>query len=419
MKVMWASMENLESPFCEYLPEQAAKEWSTASKVTATNYTYTVPQKWWPIFNGVLYETDMTGLVPEGSYTYRYFVDNELFWDCWCFGRAHQLRCCFVGSEDGIQQIKPFATVLNLLSTLRRCRTTQTVVRSRCFWQVNKTLYYKLFEHCIYIIFSRTDHGTFEFFGFAIIRKMVELMPSLEFEHTMLGGDLSYAGLSSAMPLLNIDKSDEFEHIWDLLAIQNQPVAAVKPWMVALGNHESFYNWTALTNRYRMPQSTNPDVKSNGNFWFSYDYGNVHWIGISSEHSLDAGSEQLTFFEADLMAANANRANVPWIMVVLHKPLYCSDDSTPSGYADKLEALCIKYDVDMTLTGHMHAYERVHPVASGAVTVYPVKGHTHEDRLHDVYYSTGKGPVHVVQGNSGAMQFERWAQPAPAWSAVR
>lgn len=110
------------------------------------------------------------------------------------------------------------------------------------------------------------DHGTFEFLGFAIIRKMValrdpnpgaavttdadpvsRLLAKIDssythtynqpfvFEHTMLGGDLSYAGLSSAMPLLNIDKEDEFERIWDLLGIQNQPIAATAPWMIAVG----------------------------------------------------------------------------------------------------------------------------------------------------------------------------------------
>ena len=36
-----------------------------------------------------------------------------------------------------------------------------------------------------------------------------------------------------------------------------------------------------------------------------------------------------------------------------------------------------------------------------------------------MYHSTGYGPVHVVQGNSGAMQFEQWVQPQPTYSAVR
>lgn len=33
---------------------------------------------------------------------------------------------------------------------------------------------------------------------------------------------------------------------------------------------------------------------------------------------------QLAWLEADLKAANANRANVPWILLTSHYPLYCS-----------------------------------------------------------------------------------------------
>ena len=68
------------------------------------------------------------------------------------------------------------------------------------------------------------DHGTFELFGFKTIDKLVELYNSgreddrYEFVH--VAGDLSYAGLSAPFNPLNISKEDEFEHIWDLLAIQ-------------------------------------------------------------------------------------------------------------------------------------------------------------------------------------------------------
>ena len=37
-----------------------------------------------------------------------------------------------------------------------------------------------------------------------------------------------------------------------------------------------------------------------------------------------AAKPQLDWLEADLMAANANRANVPWILLTSHYPLYCS-----------------------------------------------------------------------------------------------
>jgi len=229
----------------------------------------------------------------------------------------------------------------------------------------------------------------------------------------MVVGDLFYAGLSSAMPRLNISKEDEFEHVWDLWAIQNQPIAATRPWMVGPGNHERFYNWTALTNRYKMP-----DKNSNGNgvFWYAYEYGNSYWISVDSEEDLYEGAPQRIWLENTLQYAVANRARVPWIVVTIHKPIYSSDDGSPS-YRDRMEPLMLKYDVDITFVGHMHCYDRVHPSDNYVPTVLPVKGGG--NGLEDVYYSLGKGPVHVVQGNTGAMQVEQWIQPQPAWSAVR
>ena len=123
----------------------------------------------------------------------------------------------------------------------------------------------------------------------------------------MYAGDLAYAGLSSSMPRLNISKEDEFEHIWDLWGIQNQPVAATRPFMVGMGNHERFYDYAAVQNRYKMPAETSGE---NGDFWYSYNYGNVHWISISSEEDVDPDSPQIAFLKQDLENAVANRVRV-------------------------------------------------------------------------------------------------------------
>ena len=131
--------------------------------------------------------------------------------------------------------------------------------------------------------------------------------------------------------------------------------------MVGNGNHERFYDWAGYTNRYHMPYG-----KSGGSadgFWYSYEYGNVHWVSISSEHSLDDGSEQKNWLVQDLKkASGGNRLTVPWIVVSVHKPLYCSDKGTPQGYRELLEPLMLENDVDLVISGHMHAYERIHPV---------------------------------------------------------
>ena len=164
MKVMWASMENLESPFCEYIPA-TSNDWSAAKSVVASNYTYRVTQKWWPIFTGVLYETDMVNLTPATKYRYR------------------------VGGWD----------------------TANSTTRYSAEFEFTAAPVSDSPNRATKVAFI-ADHGTFELLGFGVIRKMVELQPELNFELVMVGGDLSYAGLSSAMPALNIDKEDEVQY---------------------------------------------------------------------------------------------------------------------------------------------------------------------------------------------------------------
>ena len=74
-------------------------------------------------------------------------------------------------------------------------------------------------------------------------------------------------------------------------------------------------------------------------FWFSMDYGRVHFTFMSTEHPYAPGSPQYEFLQQDLAAANANRANVPWIVLTgwaddkltglltccSHRPMYSSD----------------------------------------------------------------------------------------------
>jgi hypothetical protein len=367
MKVMWNTMENLEEPYVEY-KAVSATEWMTAS---ATNSTYEVTQKWWPTFTGVIYLSKMTALVPSTEYVYR------------------------VKGFDSANQTERASADFNFMAAPVVDANRPTTVA------------------------TLADQGTFMLLGFAVQEKLFQLQDSLKIDFATVVGDLSYAGLSTDMPRLNISKEDEFEHVWDLWGIQSQPVAATRPWMLTNGNHERFYDYAAFRNRFSMPYELSGG--SPDNFWYSYDYGNVHWISISSEHDLDDGSVQKEWLRADLAAAASaeRRAQVPWIVLALHKPLYCSADNWGTSYADLLEPLCLQYGVDLTITGHMHIYERVHPLENGVVTCYPQTTHSLAEGKVDTYRSCNKGPVHVVQGNTGGMQFESFEQPAPAWSAVR
>jgi hypothetical protein len=162
--------------------------------------------------------------------------------------------------------------------------------------------------------------------------------------------------------------------------------------------------------------------EGNHNAWFSYDYGNVHMISISTEECFESTCPQMVWVENDMKKAYENRDNVPWIVLSMHRPMYCSDTGTTwdNAFQNAMEPLVLKYDVDLVLQGHVHAYERIHPSVNGDVTVYPKHTYSKENnKFIDTYYSEGKGPVYVVQGNTGAMQFETWTHPKPDWSAVR
>ena len=58
------------------------------------------------------------------------------------------------------------------------------------------------------------------------------------------------------------------------------------------------------------------------NFRYSYDYGLVHYIMISTEHNFSPGSPMYTWLEYDLR--NVDRQKTPWVIIAGHRAMYCS-----------------------------------------------------------------------------------------------
>jgi len=151
----------------------------------------------------------------------------------------------------------------------------------------------------------------------------------------------------------------------------------------------------------------------NGNYWWSMDYGNIHFTFMSTEHDYSQSSEQYAWIKKDLAKANSNRKKTPWIILNGHRPMYNSDvdewDQHHEGvpFQRTIEPLMQQYKVDLYLSGHMHMYERDYPVLNG--TTYG-KG--------NVYINPGV-PTHVVQGTGGTFTDSAYIIPQPVWSAVR
>lgn len=126
--------------------------------------------------------------------------------------------------------------------------------------------------------------------------------------------------------------------------------------------------------------------------WYSFDYGPVHFVSLNTETDFpdapegecgDSGctvggksghfaadGEYLRWLEADLAAANANRAERPWIIAMGHRTWIYRDSEPTDGMVGKAhKALLDKYGVEVYLAGHQHAYSRHSPVAGGTTVV--------------------------------------------------
>lgn len=90
--------------------------------------------------------------------------------------------------------------------------------------------------------------------------------------------------------------------------------------MPGVGNHESYYNYTAYSNRYVLPRQ----YPGQTNLFFSFDYGQAHFVHFSSEHPYELGSSQYNFLEEDLIKARQNPFT-KWIVVGVHRAFYSSN----------------------------------------------------------------------------------------------
>ena len=267
------------------------------------------------------------------------------------------------------------------------------------------------------------------------IKYVLDLSSSDEVDFYIHLGDISYAN----------DHPLRYERTWNDWFEDMEPATAHKPYMVSVGNHESWCrnpicaiqtaNFTTYKEKFRMP---GPECGTNTNMFYSYDYYNVHYISISTESDfpgapLDPAPEeykelfgepypdeillaqnyfQLNWIEEDLQNAVANRENVPWIFVLGHRPIYNIEEQSngsPTGTSldiqSWLEPLLQKYNVDIFFAGHVHAYYRTYP--------------TYQNEPTSTEYNYPNSTVHVIAGAAGNIEgISTWDMAnLPPWYA--
>ncbi|XRB06241.1 acid phosphatase type 7 [Pycnococcus provasolii] len=202
-------------------------------------------------------------------------------------------------------------------------------------------------------------------------------------------GDLSYA--------------DGDQPRWDAWGRMKQPLSSAVPWMTVEGNHEIEFGvggigkqFVAYNARFRMP--------SPGALWYAFTYGDVRFVMLGSYDDYTPDSPQYRWLSAEL--ASINRDETPFVIVGLHAPWYNSNHAH-QGEGDAMKAamekLLLDARVDALFAGHVHAYERTHPVVANGVV---------DEKCGIPYIVIGDG------GNREGLAKD-YITPTPEWSAFR
>jgi 3',5'-cyclic AMP phosphodiesterase CpdA len=89
--------------------------------------------------------------------------------------------------------------------------------------------------------------------------------------------------------------------------------------------------------------------------WYSFDYGDVHFVALDTEWELTAQAEWL---DRDL-----SQNQLPWTIVYLHRPPFSSGYHGGSlAVRDAFVPLFERHHVQLVLAGHDHDYERTLPI---------------------------------------------------------
>ena len=91
--------------------------------------------------------------------------------------------------------------------------------------------------------------------------------------------------------------------------------------------------------------------------WWSLDYGNVHFVALSSSAASSGTMTQLAWLEQDLASADE-----PFIVALTHEPIYSSayDDGVNEALRDAWESLFKEHGVRLVVSGGTNWYEHIY-----------------------------------------------------------
>lgn len=159
---------------------------------------------------------------------------------------------------------------------------------------------------------------------------------------------------------------------------------------IAIGNHDLDYqsSYYQLLDHYNLYKP-----------YYSFNFQNIHFVTISTDHPFEKGSIQYDFLQYDL-EKSLHDSSILWRIVFLHKPLYTAsdfDEKASEELKTTFHRLFEKYHVDLVLSGHTQYYQRSLPLAyNNDNPSYPVV----IDKINSDYRDN-EGIIFLTAGTAG------------------
>lgn len=229
------------------------------------------------------------------------------------------------------------------------------------------------------------------------------------------------------------------------------------PFMATPGNHDYGAVLNIVTGAdpetHDGPYYDLVDVPTNGEIggvpsgyelFYSFDYGNVHFMSLNSEvGSVINGNWDWTGVDpfgfnpfngsplTDWMHADLQANDKPWVVAFLHQPPYTDGSHDPEQFyevymqaiRENITPILESYGVDLLIAGHSHVYERSFLINGfyGSISNFNpntniVDGSSGKLEEGEPYYKYTTGPnpnfgtMYIVQGNSGSSESDAGLQ---------
>lgn len=143
------------------------------------------------------------------------------------------------------------------------------------------------------------------------------------------------------------------------------------PFFWSPGNHET---WSTNTKAFSKAPQSNSGIED----YYSFDYGDIHFLILNTQVTYTVGSAQYNYAQTDLSTSTK-----PWKIVVMHIPAYTAGGT--GAHTEDANLILMSKNVfepnkvDLVLTGHNHFYQHnkvnaIHHVTIGSAgaPLYPV-----------------------------------------------